>query len=520
MVFSEIASGALISAYLLAGSTSWGYIFLRIAWPKVRSKELAYKSGWSVITGLVFSVAAAGFVSLIFFLDLSLWSFPETLFLGAIVFVATGIAVSTLRRKFWGPKKVVVGVPKRAVYANIAARKAFEKVPENSYIKVSGYGIEKLERLGEKLAQTPVGNAPEMAAAQSAAVEQWVKEKKAPPLESVKQAEEGKKPELLKKPAEKPPQEKAVKAEAMPAPFTPGKKALPEAVKQSPEGKPAMKRPEKMQGKNMQELRGKFATGIAGKAPEKPAFENPELATAEKILKEVGEAKQEKDFMFPGTGGKDAEKAVKRDAERPAEPGTGALKEGGALPLPSTESPKGDWVGEKPAVKIGEAMRKSLDEKGRRELTFKKFEEQLGLKGEIAGTQSGAASEGDRLSQLKKKLESGGKVFPEDFRPSGPDKKNSETTGIPGGGGKNRDIDSIISALEKSRAGNEASVGTREQMREKTEKSQEFIRENMREKMGPVKPAEEVGDAGGQPEKLPKSAKLLKELLKNSEGEG
>ncbi len=53
----ELNSSALleiaIAIYMLSGSTSIGYLLVRIGYPNFRTLETNYKAGWSIITGIV-----------------------------------------------------------------------------------------------------------------------------------------------------------------------------------------------------------------------------------------------------------------------------------------------------------------------------------------------------------------------------------------------------------------------------------------------------------------------------------
>ncbi|MFH1390933.1 MAG: hypothetical protein ABIH20_01335 [Candidatus Diapherotrites archaeon] len=131
-LINQILDG-VISLYLILGSSTWGYILLRIGWPNIRSLEPAYKKGWSIVFGIIFSMLVLVSSAIVFFLELTGMAFFKIVLLNSIIFLSAGIILFTLKRKFLGTKKVKVSVPKRVISANVVAKKAVKKLPEESY---------------------------------------------------------------------------------------------------------------------------------------------------------------------------------------------------------------------------------------------------------------------------------------------------------------------------------------------------------------------------------------------------
>ncbi len=151
MAFASILAGVGLSLYVLLGSATWGYILLRIGWPNIRSIDLEYKSGASIAIGAFVSIMVVLVSAAIAFLNLADLGFEQLILVNTILIFLIAIAILTVKRKFMSTRKVNVGVPKRVVSANIAAKKAMEKLPENSYTKVNSMSEEKAERLRERL---------------------------------------------------------------------------------------------------------------------------------------------------------------------------------------------------------------------------------------------------------------------------------------------------------------------------------------------------------------------------------
>ena len=151
----ELAVGGGLALYTLAGSASWGYIFFRTGWPKIRAIGLEYKTGWSIIIGGAYSVIVVLGSAIITFSGIGNMLFAEAIFVSSAIISTLGIVILTIKRKLLGKNKLRVSVPKRAIAANIVAAKAFKKLPENSYIKVSKEGTNKISQLKEKIEPKP-----------------------------------------------------------------------------------------------------------------------------------------------------------------------------------------------------------------------------------------------------------------------------------------------------------------------------------------------------------------------------
>ncbi|MCR4368657.1 MAG: hypothetical protein NUV67_01995 [archaeon] len=146
-----------VAVYVLFGSTSWGYIMMRVGWPNIRGFPIDYKSGWSLVFGIVFSalVLASAFAAQNF-LGTGM-GFLEIVFLNATGIFLAGALFLTLKRKLLSPGKVNVSVPKRVVSANVVAKRAVERIAqkpiekpaEEEKISISTLK-DKLEKIGQK----------------------------------------------------------------------------------------------------------------------------------------------------------------------------------------------------------------------------------------------------------------------------------------------------------------------------------------------------------------------------------
>lgn len=142
----------ILAAYLLLGSISIGYMFLRTGWPKVRALELPYKTGWSAILGLIFAaVSVIGSLAIDAFFPAGLGSGELLLVVAAAAFIAT-MPLLTVRRKFFSAKKVRVHVPKEVVGAKLVAAKAVDKLMfDRAFIDASGLQLDKISELRKAL---------------------------------------------------------------------------------------------------------------------------------------------------------------------------------------------------------------------------------------------------------------------------------------------------------------------------------------------------------------------------------
>lgn len=123
-----------LSAYMLLGSTSIGYLLIRMGYPQFRTLETTYKTGWSIITGMIFVVTTIilGFL-LSFLLNQRVTAF-ELFFIVPTCMIMSSIIAFNVKRYYVGSNRVKVSVPKRAVAASVVAKKAIEKLGPDAYI--------------------------------------------------------------------------------------------------------------------------------------------------------------------------------------------------------------------------------------------------------------------------------------------------------------------------------------------------------------------------------------------------
>jgi len=151
MVLANYIVNGVFALYILFGSYSWGYILLRIGWPNIRSLEIEYKKGWSIIFGLIFSALILGSSMLLDFLKITQMPIMQLLMITTIIFFIVGALLFTVKRKLLGARKVNVAVPKRAISANIVAKKAVKKIPKTDYVPQPTDRRARLTHLKEKL---------------------------------------------------------------------------------------------------------------------------------------------------------------------------------------------------------------------------------------------------------------------------------------------------------------------------------------------------------------------------------
>lgn len=134
--FGQIVEWCL-AAYVLLGSSSIAYILLRTGWPNIRTIGIAYKSGWSIVFGLVFSLGITGLSVATLLLKPKNLAFglPEILLMNTAIVSAAGMGLFTLKRKMATQRTVTVAVPKRIVTASIVSKMVMEKIPESEYVK-------------------------------------------------------------------------------------------------------------------------------------------------------------------------------------------------------------------------------------------------------------------------------------------------------------------------------------------------------------------------------------------------
>ena len=152
MSLIEIFADGAFTFYIIAGSTSLGYIFLRLGWPDVRALDKQYKAGWSIIIGLVFSafvvVSALAFSLNPFFR----FGFRESLMLNLTVTAIAATTLLTVRRKFLAGNRMKVSVPSTLLGAKVTAAKVVEQLERDpGFIRSAKFEGEKLDELKKRL---------------------------------------------------------------------------------------------------------------------------------------------------------------------------------------------------------------------------------------------------------------------------------------------------------------------------------------------------------------------------------
>ena len=155
----EIFLDGMLAFYVIAGSTSLGYVFLRLGWPDVRALDKQYKAGWSIVIGLVFS-AIVVIASLAFSLNpFYKFEFREALLLNlAITFIAATLLL-TLKRKFLVRNKMTVSMPSTLLGAKVTAKKVVEQLEKDpGFIRASGFEGNKIDELKKRLGKDEEGS--------------------------------------------------------------------------------------------------------------------------------------------------------------------------------------------------------------------------------------------------------------------------------------------------------------------------------------------------------------------------
>ncbi len=208
MTAVDLAMDAFLALCLIGGSISFGYFFLRLGWSKIRILDRAYKIGWSVVLGVIFSIVVVVIAFVFGLLQISLFGFRGFLFLGAVVTLPIAAAVLTIRRKFFARKMVTVSIPKKVVGAGIASKKTIQKFEEKGLIKVAKLDKEKIEAMKKRLAEKKKKGEEKMEAIEKEKAGEKAGEEKgvAKPIKKPKWevVEEKRATKPIKKPEEKP----------------------------------------------------------------------------------------------------------------------------------------------------------------------------------------------------------------------------------------------------------------------------------------------------------------------------
>ncbi len=128
-----------LAGYILFGSPAIGYILMRSGWPAIRTIGLEYKGGLSVISGaaLATGIAILSFAPRLLNPVGLLYSNIDLLLLNTALACSGGVLIFTAKRNMPGRRKMKVSVPKRAVTASIISQMVLEKMPAQSYVKAA-----------------------------------------------------------------------------------------------------------------------------------------------------------------------------------------------------------------------------------------------------------------------------------------------------------------------------------------------------------------------------------------------
>ena len=520
---SLILEGGLI-LYMALGATSWGYILLRMGWPNIRSISIEYKSGWSIIFGLIFSAAVLGASLFVDFSSIATISLTELILVNAIILGAVGTVILNIKRRFlsFGTKKVKVAVPKRVVSANIVAKKAFQKVPKKSYVTTpkpivipKPIAIKSQEEILEEPLPEAIPIIPKPTI-------------EAKPITEPVRAFEKKHVKVHKprtkildilfpkgKPKVQVPVEQEVKAKPIPIKKEEIPKTIekPAAVITTPE--PILRRHHRHVRKPAGEKKG-FLAGIFGKKKEVKTHE-------EKIGESFGTAVEtkkplEKEVVKPKVETKPIEKPVlekQKEAEQQrhlareerAKNRKGFLE--GIFGKAKPHRKKYEWEpkGEKPVSQL--FVGSELEQKKKQIIQKERHERQMFGEG---------LSQHPKTPQTGKPAEKPVKEKKRGFSFTSPFAKKELTE-------EEKRAEEIANLIEQHKVKKKSkSILTREEMDLKVQKQKEYIRRNMQQKMEKEKTEKEAYAEAEQARKdetldtvLPKSAALLKQLLKEGE---
>jgi len=150
-LIGTLLDGAL-AFYLVLGSTSIGYVFLRLGWPSIRLLDKQYRIGWSIVLGLVFTAIIVVSSLMFSLLPFMVFDFKEFLFLNLIITFFVALTILTVKRKFFASNKVRVTVPGNLLGAKVAASKTIKKMElDKGFITAKPLGEQKLEFLKKSL---------------------------------------------------------------------------------------------------------------------------------------------------------------------------------------------------------------------------------------------------------------------------------------------------------------------------------------------------------------------------------
>lgn len=138
---------------LAGGGYSWGYLFLRYGWPKIRILDDPYKLGWSVILGTAFFTLVA--VVLVVLTAGNYWALSPFLLMGGLCVAGFPVAVLLfyIYRQFFTPTKVMVSVSPEVAGAHDTANRLVEKMSEGQGIANEELTRQQLDEIKRALAK-------------------------------------------------------------------------------------------------------------------------------------------------------------------------------------------------------------------------------------------------------------------------------------------------------------------------------------------------------------------------------
>ena len=160
--------------YLLFGSISLGYLFLRIGVPKIRTLDESYKFGWSALIGGVFALGVGGVSFALYFL-----TGDGAFFVTLVAAVPVIAVVLHLKKKFGRRRRIRVSVPKEYYRAKRLADMVEVKREATGTVFTSKKMSEKKRaEIRKLLMQKPVETAKPVAAQEKREIKLKAREEK------------------------------------------------------------------------------------------------------------------------------------------------------------------------------------------------------------------------------------------------------------------------------------------------------------------------------------------------------
>lgn len=132
----------LAMLFMVLGSYTIGWLFLRIGWPNIRKLDQDYRAGWSLSLGMIFSLLVIITVIAFRFVGWNIGNTFTQLIVHFVLALFIAVALLEVRRKAYSPKKGKISVPKKKVEEEIAAKKTERKGEE----KLSDSQIGEIEK--------------------------------------------------------------------------------------------------------------------------------------------------------------------------------------------------------------------------------------------------------------------------------------------------------------------------------------------------------------------------------------